>query len=70
MKTEVQKVIDELNDHLLAHPFFETTVRALLDIPVDADVTENEEYHERLTHLVDETLTALIALNRAGENKN
>ena len=37
MKTEVQKVSDELNDH------FDTTVRKLLSIPEEADVTENEE---------------------------
>jgi hypothetical protein len=70
MKPETDQIIDQLYDHLLAHPYFEATVRKQLNLAADVDVTENEQYYEALTSLVDETLSAMIVVNRSGTPGN
>lgn len=66
MLPETHQVIERLFDHLLSHPFFDTTIRRVLEIDPDADVTENDDYIEKLTQLIDQTLVAMIALNLSG----
>lgn len=64
-----KKVVGELYDHLLSHPFFDTSIRIALGIDPQADVTENEDYGTAMSHLIDETLIALGQCNRQGSNK-
>jgi hypothetical protein len=69
MKPATLSIVEQLYDHLLTHPFFNTTIRKVLGIPPDADVTENEAYAEKMTQLIDQTITAMIVLNSRAANR-
>lgn len=63
MNLKTQAVVTMLYDHLLTHPFYDTTVRIMLAIPQDEDVDDNIDYWETMTKLIDESLVALIVHN-------
>lgn len=66
MTTATDIVISEIYDHLLEHPFFNDSVRKFLGISKNTDVSDNTLYWETKTKLIDETLVALISLNKSG----
>lgn len=68
--SSTDRVIGMVYDHLLTHPFFDESVRAYLGISKKADVSENEHYWAAKEQLIDETLVALIALNKSGARKD
>lgn len=72
---ETKLVVEELYNHLVSHPFFDTTIRHVLGIPEnngdavhDAEVGQaimmNDTYWQKVAELVDETLLAMGHCNR------
>lgn len=72
---ETRRVVEDLYNHLIAHPFFDTTIRHVLGIPenngddthdtaIGEAIMENDGYWEKMGELIDQTLIAMGHCNR------
>lgn len=71
MNPKTQEVVETLLDYLIEHPFFSYTVKSYMGLSQDVDIATlrgdaQEAYFLNLENLVDQTLVAMVLLNKSG----